>query len=185
MIARTTAVIALVSGVLVLFGCGDGGDDFYAQQKGAGGGGGASLDIAGTYSVDPDVFGFNTFTITQSGNSLTAFDNGGGSWSGTLSNVLTEETTGASGGLIITWRADVNMTGKNTVGDNVSLVGAVEITPSGQVNVTIITATYENVDIGLTGQVIMTLVSPIPGAAQEPGSGGTGTTGGGSGEFNK
>jgi hypothetical protein len=184
MIARTIAVIALFSGVLILFGCGGGGDDFYAQQKGAGGaGGGTSLDIAGTYSVVPDVFGFNTFTITQSGNSLAAFDNGGGSWSGTLSNILIEETTGANGGLVITWRADINMTGKNTVGDNVSLAGVVEITPSGQVNVTIITAEYENVDIGLTGQVIMTQVSSMPGGAQEPGSGGTG--GGGSGEYNK
>lgn len=181
MIARTIAVIVLFSGVLILFGCGGGGDDFYAQQKGAGGaGGGASLDIAGTYLVVPDVFGFNTFTITQSGNSLTAFDNGGGSWSGTLSNIIIEETTGANGGLVITWRADINMTGKNAVGDDLSLSGVVEITPSGQVNITEIVAEYQNLSIGLTGQLIMTQVSAIPGA--DPGGG---TTGGGSGKDNQ
>jgi hypothetical protein len=185
MFARIVAVAVSSLGLLALFGCGGGGGDFYGEQKGTGGGGGgAGLDIAGTYQVVPDTFGFNTFTITQSGNTLSAFDNGGGSWSGTLSNITIEETTGANGGLLITWRADVNMTGRNAVGDDLTLSGVVEITPSGQVNLTIITAEYQNVSIGLTGQLVMTQVSAVPGAAQDPAGGGA-TGGGSSGRENK
>ncbi len=185
MISRTTATIALISGLTILSGCGGGGDDWFAQQNAAAGGGGSSLDIAGTYSVVPDTFGFNTLTIAQSGNSLTAFDNGGGTWSGNLSNIIIEETAGADGGLVIFWRGDVSLNGKNAVGDDLSLAGVVDITPSGQVNVTTITAEYQNTDIGLTGQLIMTQTSTIPGGGQQPGGGTTDGTGGGSGAGNK
>jgi len=180
MVARTAAVAALVSGLLVLFGCG-GGDDYYGQQSGAGGGSG-SLDIAGSYQVTPDTFGFNTFTIYQSGSNLSALDNGGGSWSGTLSNITIEEGTGTGGAALITWRADVNLSGKNAVNDDLTLSGVVEITPSGAVNVTLITAEYQNVSIGLTGQLLLTQVSAVPGGGLEPGGGASGA---GSGAGNK
>ena len=86
MVVRMSMVAAAAALILVLTGCGDGGDDFFSGQTGAAGGG-ASLDIAGTYLVTPDVFGFNMMTIFQNGSGLTAQDNGGGSWSGRLSNV--------------------------------------------------------------------------------------------------
>ena len=169
MLAKRAVVAALVSGLAALFGCGDGGVDYYNQQRGADGGP-AALDIAGSYLVTPDAFGFNTFTIYQSGNTLTALDNGGGTWTGTLSNVMTEERTGAGGTMIIAWRGDVTLTGKNAVGDDLSLSGVVEITFSPAGNIVQITTEYQNVSIGLTGQLLLTQTSALPGGA--PGTGG-------------
>jgi hypothetical protein len=110
---------------------------------------------------------------------LTAVDGSGGSWSGTLSNVILEETSGAGGTTLITWRGDVNLTGKNVVGDNLSLTGVVEITLTQGVNLVEIVAEYQNLSIGLTGQLVLTQTSAMPGGAL-PG-GGTITPGGGAG----
>jgi len=177
MVARTAAVAAVVSALVSLLGCGDGDGDYYGQQRGGGGGPG-SLDIAGTYQVTPDTF-FNVFTIIQSGNNLTAVDDGGGSWSGTLTNVITEETTGPGGSTLFTWRADVQLTGKRFDFD-VSLTGVVEITPTPTANVVLITARYEN-SLGQTGDLLLTQVSAVPGGNQQPTAG----AGGGSGAFNE
>lgn len=180
MVGRTTVVAVAVSGLVALFGCGGGGDDYYSQVRGASSGA-ATLDIAGSYSVAPDDFGFNMLTIQQSGNDLTASDNGGGSWSGTLSNIVTDETSGIGGALIMTWRGDVNLTGTNAVDDDLSLRGVVEITPGPSMTTSLfqITAQYENVSIGLTGQLVLSRVSATPGGI--PGGGG----GDGSGNENK
>ncbi len=172
MFGRTAVAAVAVSGLVALFGCGGGGDDYYNQVRGASGGG-ATLDIAGTYSVVPDSFGFNTLTIRQSGNDLTASDNGGGTWSGTLSNVVTEETSGVGGATIMTWRGDVNLTGTNAVGDDLSLTGVVEITPGPSMTTSLfqITAEYRNVSIGLTGQLVLARVSATPGGMAGAGGG--------------
>lgn len=173
MVTRFFPVAVLSAMLLVLFGCNDGGDNFFAGQNG-GGGGSASLDIAGTYSAVPDTFGFNLFTIYQSGNSLTAADNGGGTWSGTLANAIREERSGTGGTTVFVWRGDVTLNGQNTVNDNLSLVGSVEITVTVTQNVVIITADYENVSIGLTGQVVLTRVTAVPGGVPgAPGGGGS------------
>ena len=174
MFGRISTLAALGLILSVLSGCGN-GDNYFSGQRGKAGGS-ASLDIAGTYAVVPDTFGFNMLTIFQNGNSLTAEDNGGGTWSGTLSNVTTEEKSGPGGTTLFTWRGDVNLTGKNTVGDDLSLTGTVEISVSGIGNVIIITADYQNLSIGLTGQLVLTQVSATPGGF--PGAaGGTGSSG--------
>jgi len=180
MFARTVAVVVLGTSLLLLFGCGGGGDDFFSGQKGQAGAA-AGLDIAGTYSAVPDTFGFNMMTIYQSGNSLTAVDNGGGSWSGTLSNASTEEVTAAGGYTQLVWRANVNLTGKNAVGDNLTLTGAVEIVTSVTQNLVVITAQYENTSIGRRGQVVLTQITAMPGGV--PGA--PGGSGGSSGRGNK
>jgi hypothetical protein len=176
MAGRITTLVVLGLMLLILWGC-DGGDNYFGSHTGEATGP-TSLDIAGSYSVVPDTFGFNSLSIYQNGNSLTAQDNGGGTWSGTLTNVTTEEKSGTGGTVVFTWRGDVTLAGKNTVGDDLSLIGPVEIT-TGTTNTVIITADYENVSIGLTGQLVLTRVSATPGA----GSGTTSTDG--SGNYNK
>jgi hypothetical protein len=164
MVTRFFPVAVLSAMLLVLFGCNEGGDNSFGGQN------------SGTYSAVPDTFGFNLFTIYQSGNSLTASDNGGGTWSGTLANAIREERSGTGGTTVFVWRGDVTLNGQNTVNDNLSLVGSVEITVTLTQNVVIITAGYENVSIGLTGQVVLTRVTAVPGGV--PGAaGGTGSGG--------
>jgi hypothetical protein len=171
MVTRFFPVAVLSAMLLLLFGCNDSGDNFFAGQNG-GAGGSASLDIAGTYSAVPEKFGFNLFTIYQSGSSLTASDNGGGTWSGTLANVIREERSGTGGTTVFVWRGDVTLNGQNTVNDKLSLVGSVEITVTLTQNVVIITASYENVSIGLTGQVVLTQVTAVPGGVAGAAGGG-------------
>ena len=179
MVTRLFPVGVFSAALLLLFGCGDGGDNYFAGQKGTTGDS-AGLDIAGTYSAVPETFGFSYLTIYQSGNSLTASDNGGGTWSGTLANVTKEERSGPGGTTIFVWRGDVALSGQNTVNDNLSLIGPVEITVSTTQNVVIITAEYENISIGLSGQVVLTQVTAVPGGV--PGAAGGG---GSSGAENK
>lgn len=175
MFTRLFPVGVLSVALLLLFGCGGDGDNYFAGQKGTTGGS-AGLDIAGTYSAAPETFGFNLFTIYQSGNSLTASDNGGGTWSGTLSNIIKEERSGPGGTTVFVWRGDVALSGQNTVNDSLSLNGPVEITVTATQNVVIITAEYENVSIGLNGQVVLTQVTAVPGGV--PGAeGGGGSSG--------
>ena len=175
MFTRFFPVGVLSVALLFLFGCGDGGDNYFAGQKGTTGGA-AGLDIAGTYSAVPETFGFNLFTIYQSGNSLTASDNGGGTWSGTLANVIKEERSGPGGTTVFVWRGDVSLNGQNVVNDNLSLVGSVEIMVTTTQNVVTITANYENVSIGLRGQIVLTQVTAVPGGV--PGAeGGSGSSG--------
>jgi hypothetical protein len=178
MVARTASTALLASFLLLMVGCGGGGNDFFSQQNGAGGGAG-SLDIAGTYSAVPDTFGFNMLTIYQNGNNLSATDNGGGTWAGNLSNIIIEEASGPGGTTVMTWRADVNLNGKNAVGDTLALRGAVEITTSASGNVVLITADYENTSIGLTGQLLLTRISAMPGGATGAGGGSGGSSGAG------
>lgn len=162
MVARTAVVVALVSALLVLFGCGGGGEDYYSQQGGPTAGV-ATLDIAGTYQATPPTF-FNTLSISQSGNNLTASDSSDGSWEGTLSNITRIETAGPGGTTVFSWRGDITLSGKNAVGDALSLTGQLEITSSAAGNLITITAEYENTSIGLSGQLVLTQVSTTPGA---------------------
>jgi hypothetical protein len=177
MVARTVLVAVLGVSLTLLLGCGGGGNDYFSGQKGQAGAS-AGLDIAGTYQAAPDTFGFNMMTIYQSGNSLSAIDNGGGSWSGTLGNASTEETTGAGGYTVFTWRGDVNLTGKNGIGDNVSLTGVVEIAVSATGNLVVITAQYQNASIGRKGQIVLMQLTATPGGVPGAPGGSDGSNGG-------
>jgi len=121
----------------------------------------ASLRMTGTYSVTPANYGFNMLDIHQNGDSLTATDNVGGSWSGTLSNVTSEEGTGPEGTTLIIWRGDVSLTSKNTAGDDLSLTGVVEISTSASGTSGVMTVDYRNLSLGLRGQLLLTQVSAM------------------------
>jgi len=174
MFARVALVVMLISGLLVLSGCGGDGQDYYKQQRGSASGA-STLDIAGNYTVTPDTFGFNMLTIYQSGNDLTAEDNGGGSWSGNLSGIVMQESTAAGGAYQVGWQGDISLTGKNAVGDDLTLTGVVQVIGSVSGNIIQITARYENRSIGLTGQLMLTraygVAGGVPGTPGGDGSG--------------
>ncbi len=120
------------------------------------------LDISGTYTVIPETFGFTAFTIHQNGTFLTATDHGGGTWSGTISNITCVETSSPGGETLITWWADLKFTGKSAVDDDLSLTGTVELSVSAASNVCIITADYQNLSTGRIGKMVLTQVSAAP-----------------------
>jgi len=121
----------------------------------------ASLGMSGTYSVTPQSYGFNMLDIRQNGSSLTVTDNVGGSWSGTLSNVTIEQKTGPGGTALFVWRGDISLTSKNTAGDTLSLTGVVVFSTSASGTAGAITADYENLSLGSTGELLLTQVSAV------------------------
>jgi len=121
----------------------------------------ATLRMTGTYSVSPTSYGFNMLDINQNGGILTATDNVGGSWSGTLNNVTTEEGSGPEGTTLFIWRGDVTLTSENAAGDSLSLTGVVEISTSASGTAGVMRVDYHNVTLGLTGQLVLTQVSAM------------------------
>jgi hypothetical protein len=121
----------------------------------------AGLSVSGSYSVSPANSGFDVFDVRQNGSALSATDNGGGSWSGTLTKIVIEQGTGPDSTTLFILRGDVDLTGKNTAGDSLSLKGSVEFSRCATRTLGTIRADYRNATLGLTAELVLNQVFAV------------------------